>query len=211
LRLLAVVVLRVVGIFISYQTSESNTGTGPRGLVHLTEDQSDLGLAIKLNDGGLLHFVVQIVTLTGTLTDTSEHGETTMGLGNVVLKPQLASRGKQLEMAYNQLLNEHSLSDTGTSEKTNLPTTSVGGQKIDDLDTSNEHLGGGRLLGERWGIGVNGTALVALDGTTLVNGVTSDVHDATEGSVSNGNGDWGARIGGLVASDKTFGTYFHHH
>jgi hypothetical protein len=67
------------------QTSKGDTGTGTRGLVHLTEDKSDLGLAIKLNDGSLLHLVVQIVTLTGTLTDTGEDGETTVGLGNVVL------------------------------------------------------------------------------------------------------------------------------
>lgn len=60
--------------------------------------------------------MVQIVTLTGTLTDTSEHGVTTMGLRNVV----------------NQLLNEHSLSDTSTSEETNLSTTSVRGEQVDD-------------------------------------------------------------------------------
>jgi hypothetical protein len=68
------------------QTSKGNTGAGTWGLVHLTEDQGDLGLAVKLNDGGFLHFVVQIVTLTGTLTDTSEDGETTVGLGDVVLQ-----------------------------------------------------------------------------------------------------------------------------
>ena len=52
------------------QTSKGDTGTGSRRLVHLTEDQGDLGLAIELDDTSLLHFVVQIVTLTGTLTDT---------------------------------------------------------------------------------------------------------------------------------------------
>jgi hypothetical protein len=67
------------------ETSKSDTSTGTRGLVHLTEDQCDLGLTVKLNDGGLLHFLVQIVTLTGTLTDTGEDGETTVGLGDVVL------------------------------------------------------------------------------------------------------------------------------
>ena len=66
-------------------TSKSDTGTGTRGLVHLTEDEGDLGLALKLNDGGLLHFVVQIVTLTGSLTDTGEDGETTVSLSDVVL------------------------------------------------------------------------------------------------------------------------------
>jgi hypothetical protein len=71
--------------FSNCETSKSNTGTGTRGLVHLTEDKGDLGVTVKLNDGSLLHLVVQIVTLTGTLTDTSEDGETTVGLGDVVL------------------------------------------------------------------------------------------------------------------------------
>jgi len=147
------------------ETSKGDTGTGSRGLVHLTEDKGDLGLAIKLNDGGLLHLVVQIVTLTGTLADTGEDGVTTVGLCDVV----------------DQLLNEDGLADTGTTEETNLSTTGVGSEKVDDLDTSNENLGGGRLLDELGGLGVNGKVLVGLDGTALVDRVTGDVHDAAKG------------------------------
>ena len=50
-----------------------------------------------------------------------------MGLGDVV----------------NELLNEHSLADTSTTEETDLSTTSVGGEEIDDLDTRLENLGSG--------------------------------------------------------------------
>jgi hypothetical protein len=145
--------------------SQGDTGTGTGGLVHLAEDQSDLGLAVELNDGGLLHFVVQIVALTGTLADTSEDGVTTVGLGDVV----------------DELLNEDSLADTGTTEETDLATTSIGGEEIDDLDTRDENLGGGGLLSEGRGLGVNGHALVRLDGAALVDRVTSDVHDTTKG------------------------------
>lgn len=49
-----------------------------------------------------------------------------MGLGDVV----------------DELLNQHSLSDTSTSEETNLSTTGVGGEEIDDLDTGLQNLGG---------------------------------------------------------------------
>lgn len=49
-----------------------------------------------------------------------------MGLGDVV----------------NEFLNQHRLSDTSTSEETNLSTTSVGGKKIDNLDTSLQNFGG---------------------------------------------------------------------
>jgi hypothetical protein len=183
--------LLVTEVFSNGKTSKSNTSTGSRGLVHLTENQGDLGFTIQLNDGSLLHFVVQIVTLTGSLSDTSEDGVTTVCLGDVV----------------DQLLNEHSLSDTGSSEKTNLSTTSVWGQQIDDLDTSDQNLSGGRLLSERRGVGVDRKSLGALDWATLVNWVTSDVHDTTESSWTNWNHDWVASVGSTVTTDKTFGTW----
>lgn len=111
-----------------------------------------------------------------------------------------------LRSPYNQLLNEHSLSNTGTSEKTNLSTTGVGGQKIDNLDTSDEHLGGGGLLSEGRGIGVDGGVLGSLDGTALIDGLTSDVHDATKSAVANGNLDGRAGVGGNGTADETLST-----
>ena len=68
------------------QTSKGDTSAGSRGLVHLTEDERHLGLALEVDDTSLLHLVVQVVTLTSTLTDTTEHGVTTVGLGDVVLE-----------------------------------------------------------------------------------------------------------------------------
>lgn len=64
----------------------------------------------------LLHFMVQIVTFTSTLADTSEDRVTTMSLGDVV----------------NQLLNKHCLSDTGTSEEADFSTTGVRSEQVDD-------------------------------------------------------------------------------
>ena len=42
-----------------------------------------------------------------------------MGLGDVV----------------DQFLNQHGLADTSTTEQTNLSTTGVGGEQVNDLDT----------------------------------------------------------------------------
>ena len=67
------------------ETCKSNTSTSAWRLVHLSEDKRDLGLAIKLDDTSLLHFVVEIVALAGSLAHATEHGETTMCLCNVVL------------------------------------------------------------------------------------------------------------------------------
>ena len=192
------------------KTSKGDTGTGSRGLVHLTEDKGDLGLALEVDDTGLLHFVVQIVTLTSTLADTAEHGVTTVSLGDVVLDGSQrlfhAQSQENLRDTHNQLLNEHSLADTGTAEKTNLTTTGVGGEEVDDLDTSDEDLGSGGLLSEGGSIGVDGKLLLVLDGAALVNGLTSDVHDATEGTVTDGNHDGVASVGSLAATDETLGT-----
>ena len=171
-------------------SSQGNTSTGSRGLVHLSEHQCDLGLSLKVDDLGLLHFVVQIVTLTSTLSDTSEDRVTTVCLGNVV----------------DQLLNEHSLSDTSSSEKTNLSSTSVWGEQVDDLDTGNQDLSSGGLIGERGSVGVNRELLGVLDGTTLVNWVTSDVHDTTESSWTDWYHDWVTSIGSSVTTDETLGT-----
>ena len=110
-------------------------------------------------------------------------------------------------MSYNQLLDEHSLADTGTSEETNLSTTSVGSEEIDDLDTSNKDFGGCGLLNELRGISVDGQELVALDGTTLVNGVTSDVHDTTKSGGTDGDGDGSTGVGSLGATNETLGTF----
>src|SRR6266550_1126953 len=65
-HVLAFLVTEVLG---NGKTGQSNTGTGTRGLVHLTKNESDLGVTLEFDDTGLNHFVVQVVTLTGTLAD----------------------------------------------------------------------------------------------------------------------------------------------
>jgi hypothetical protein len=69
----------------SNSPSQGNTSSSPGRFVHLTEHQGDLRLAIKLDDGGFLHFVVQIVALTSTLAYTGEDRVTTVGFSDVVL------------------------------------------------------------------------------------------------------------------------------
>jgi hypothetical protein len=76
----------------------------------------------------------------------------------------------------------YSLSDTGTTEKSNLTTLGVGGEEIDDLDTSDENLLRLALLSEKRGGSVDGGLGVALDGALLVDGLADDVKNATEGA-----------------------------
>ena len=186
-HVLALLVTEVLG---DRETSEGDTGTGTRGLVHLTEDESDLGVTLEVDDTGLDHLVVEVVALTGTLTDTGEDGVTTVSLGDVV----------------DELLDKHSLADTGTTEETNLTTTGVGGKKVDDLDTGLENLGLGGLVNERGGLDVNGGDLGALDGSTLVHGLANDVHDTTEGAGTDGDLNGETSVNDLLATDETLGT-----
>ena len=109
--------------------------------------------------------------------------------------------------SYNQLLNEHGLTDTGTTEETNLTTTGVRGEQVDNLDTGDKNLGRGGLVDERRGIGVNGSELGGLDGTTLVNGVTSDVDDTAESGGTDGDGDGSTSVLGEDTTGETLGTF----
>ena len=105
-----------------------------------------------------------------------------------------------------ELLDEHRLADTGTTEETNLATTSVGRKEIDDLDTGLQDLSSSGLLDERRGVGMDREELDALDGTTLVNGLANDVHDTAEGGGTDGDTDGGAGVDNLLATDETLGT-----
>lgn len=51
---------------------------------------------------------------------------------------------------------------------------------------------------------MDGVSLLGLDGASLVNGVTNDVHDSTEGFRSNGDTNGCAGIDDLLSSDESF-------
>jgi len=102
-----------------------------------------------------------------------------------------------------ELHNEDSLADSGTAEETDLTTLGVGGQQVDDLDTGHEHLSLGGLIGERGGVTVDGPLDLGVDGTTAINSFTDDVHDTSEGLVTDGDGNRGAEVRDGLATDET--------
>merc|ERR1739844_611711 len=173
------------------QSSQSNTGTGAGGLVHLAVDQGDLGgVVLQADDAALNHLVVQVVTLTGSLTHTSEDGVTTMGLGNVV----------------DQLHDQDSLADTGSTEQTNLASLGVGSQQIDNLDTSDQDLLLDTHLVELGSLGVDGLALGGVNGTPLVNWVTDHIDDPSQSLGADRDHDGVTSVVDNLATDETLGT-----
>mmetsp|Transcript_19812 Transcript_19812/g.50669 ORF Transcript_19812/g.50669 Transcript_19812/m.50669 type:complete len:478 (-) Transcript_19812:230-1663(-) len=184
-HILSLLITEVLG---NSETGKSDTGTSSWGLVHLTVHKSGLRLiSVQLNHTRLNHFVVEIVTLTSTLSDTSEDRVTTMSLSNVVDK----------------FHDKHCLTDTGTTEETNLTTLSVGGKKIYDLDTSDKDFLLCRLVGEKRRVVMNGVLCLGSDFSTLINGLSNDVNDTAKGLLAYGNLDGGAGVNYALATDKT--------
>jgi hypothetical protein len=105
-----------------------------------------------------------------------------------------------------ELLNQHGLSDTGTTEETNLSTTSIRSEEIDDLDTGLENLSGRGLVNESGRVGVNGAKLDTLDRATLINGLANNVHNTAESSSSDGNLDGSTSVDDLLATNETLCT-----
>jgi hypothetical protein len=105
-----------------------------------------------------------------------------------------------------KFLNQHGLADTGTAEQTNLSTTSVGGKQVDNLDTSLQDFGSGRLLNEGRRVGMDWTKLDTLDGTPLINWFTNDVHDTAQGTLSDRDLDGSTSVYNLLPTDETLGT-----
>lgn len=99
-----------------------------------------------------------------------------MGFGNVVLPSAKDVRF----WSYDQFLNEDSFSDASATEQANLSTTSIGREEIDDFDPCFENFRRGGLIDEFGSIGVDGQVFGRLDGTTLIDRFTNDVHNTTK-------------------------------
>jgi hypothetical protein len=103
-----------------------------------------------------------------------------------------------------QFLNQDSLTDTSTTKKTNLTTTGIRSQQIDNLDTSLQDFGGRGLINKLGSVSVNGTVALGTNGTTLINRLTNDVDDTTKDFLTNGNGNGSTGVNDLLATDKTY-------
>ena len=97
------------------------------GFVHLTEDHGGL-----IDNPGIRHFMIKIISLTGPLTYAGEYGI------SAVLGSDIAD----------QLLDQDGLSYARTSEESDLTTLLIGAEQVNDLDTGLQDLRICRLLGE---------------------------------------------------------------
>jgi hypothetical protein len=136
--------------------------------------------------------VVKIVTLTSTLSDSSENRVTSVVHGNVV----------------NELHDNDSLSDSGSSEETNLSSLGVRSEEVNNLDSGDQNLLGLTLLSESRGSPVQGGVLLLTlneDGSLLIDGLTNNVDDTSKGLRSYRNLNGSSGIGTLLTTNKTVG------
>src|SRR5207249_5555435 len=121
---------------------------------HLAVDQRDLRRpqVLLIDDAGLRHFVVQVVTFSGALPDAGEDRHTAVQLGDVV----------------DQLHDDDGLSDAGPTERADLAALQEGTDQIDHLDARGEYLRGGRLVRQRRGRAVDRIVLFCLDRPAFV-------------------------------------------
>jgi len=183
-----ILVLFISEVLSNGESSKSNTSSSTWGLVHLSIDEGSLGaVTIDINDTRLNHFVIEIVALASSLSDSSKHGVTTMSLGDIV----------------NKLHDEHSLSDTSTTEESNLTSSGVGCEEIDNLNTSNEEISARTLLSEGGRVSMNRSEFISVDGATLINGLSYDVDNSTKCLGTNRHQNGGTNIPDTLSSHQT--------
>merc|ERR1719461_1283826 len=172
------------------ETSQSDTHSHTSRFVHLSEDKSALGFSsvVNLNDSGVTHFVVEVISLTGSFSNTGEHGVTTVTHGDVV----------------DQFHNQDGLSDTSTSEESNLSSLLVRGNQVNDFNSDGKNFFLGNTVFEQRRVSVNGPPRSS-NRTTLVIRVTKDVHDTAQHTISDGNSDGSFEPGDFHTREQVFG------
>ena len=117
--------------FVTERFSDGQTGQGHAQtvawwLVHLTVHHGHFGLrqVLEVHHAGIGHLVVEVVTFTGTLTHTSEHGQTAVRLSNVV----------------DEFHHVHGLAHTGATEQAHLTAFGEGADQVNHFDACFQQL-----------------------------------------------------------------------
>src|SRR5690606_27565766 len=166
------------------QTGQRHAQTVAWRLVHLAVNQGYL-----VENVGVLHLVVEVVTLTSTLTHTSEHGITAVFHGDVT----------------DQFHHVYGLADTGATEQTDFTALGERADQVDNLDTGFQQVVTTCLLGIRRCSAVDFPLLFFTDGAGFVDRVAQYVHDPAQGRFTDRYGDGLVGAGDVQATLEAFG------
>ena len=137
---------------------------------------------------GLFHFVVEVVTFTGTFTDAGKHGVTTVLLGDVV----------------DELHHVDGLAHTGTAEEADLAALGERADKVNNLNAGFEKFNGRGEFVELRGRTMNRANFFSADVAAVVDRATEHVHNAAQGLGTNRDGDFMAGALDLHAALQAF-------
>ena len=161
--------LSVTEILSHCKSCLSDTHTSSRWFIHLTEYQSCF-----LQYSRCLHLCPEVISFTGTLSNTSEDRISTMLCCYIS----------------DQLLNQYGLTNSGSSEQTNLTTFCIWCKKVDDLDTCFKDLNSRALLFKCRRLSVDFPALcIFFYFLTIIDGLTKHIEQTSKCLISNWNFD----------------------
>ena len=135
----------------------SHSGTGR--LVHLPEDKRRV-----LDNTGLRHLVIEVISLTRTLSHTGKNRISAMLCCDIS----------------NQFLNQDRLSHTGTPEEADLSALRIGGNQVNDLDSGFQDLLHRALLGKGRRFSVNFPSFLCRNRVFSVNGLSQNIKESSE-------------------------------
>merc|ERR1711975_108468 len=92
------------------------------------------------------------------------------------------------------------------SSKYRVTSLSIGGKKIDNLDTSDQNFLLNAHFLESRGFRMDSLALVSWHWTPLINGISNNIDDATKCFRSNGNHNWVSSVIDNITTDQTLST-----
>ena len=133
--------------------------------------------------------MVEVVTLTSTLTHTGEHGITAVLDGDVT----------------DQFHHVYGFAYTGTTEQTNLTAFSKRADQVDNLDAGFQKVVAASLLSEGRCWAVNAPTLFGVNRASFVDRVAQNVHDPAQSRFTDWNGDGCARVGDFQTALQALG------
>ncbi|MNX53632.1 hypothetical protein D3C86_843330 [compost metagenome] len=133
--------------------------------------------------------MVEVVTLTSTLTHTGEHGITAVLDGDVT----------------DQFHHVYGLAYTGTTEQTDFTAFGERANQVDNLDAGFQQVVAACLFSERRRWTVNAPTLFSSDWTCFVDRVAQNVHDPAQSRFTDRYGDGCARVDNVQTALQAFG------
>ena len=172
-------------MFRHRQSTQGNTHSGTRRFVHLAIDQNRL-----FQDTGFLHFIIEVITFSGTFTDTGDDGKAVMFDSDRV----------------DQFLHQDGLTDTGTAEEADLAALDVRTQEVDDFDAGLQDLDFRLLLLKRRSGFVNDVFFhIPLQFFQTVDRLTEQIEHSSQNRFTDRDLNGLAGIDRLHASGETVG------